>query len=90
MPNMQAHKIASATCPAKNGAPVIKIAVKMAMLTRNKIKPKDTLVICSILIFKINKASLAPAIGRVNKKMRIIQIIFGRRPRTVHAPIYKA
>ena len=45
MPNMQASKIASATWPAKNGAPVIKIAVKMAMLTKNKIKPKVTLLI---------------------------------------------
>jgi hypothetical protein len=45
MPNMQASKIASATWPENKAAPPTRIAVKMAMLIKNMMKPKVTLVI---------------------------------------------
>ena len=59
MPNIQASNMASATWPAKNGAPVTKIVVKMAMLTRNKIKPKTVLDIKFTPIVKINIAAIS-------------------------------
>ena len=58
MPNMQAHNIASATCPAKNGAPVKRISVNVAMLIKKTIKPKETLDIKFTPIVKINIAAI--------------------------------